>query len=66
MVDTSVDVDADARRALQYAALLVVRTLGVTFAEGKLVLPDRVARYVADIVRAEATEATSPPSGHAT
>ena len=29
MVDTPVDVDADARRALQYAALLVVRTLGV-------------------------------------
>jgi hypothetical protein len=58
MVDTSVDVDADARLALQLAALLVVRTLGVTFAEGKLVLPERVARYVADIVRADATEAT--------
>jgi hypothetical protein len=56
MVDTSVDVDADARRALQYAALLVVRTLGVTFVEGKLVLPDRVARYVAEIVRSDAEE----------
>jgi hypothetical protein len=58
MVDPSVDVDADARRALQYAALLVVRTLGVTFAEGKLVLPERVARYIADIVRVDASEVT--------
>lgn len=58
MVDPSVDVDADARRALQYAALLVVRTLGVTFAEGKLVLPERVARYIAEIVRVDASEAT--------
>jgi hypothetical protein len=56
MVDISVDVDADARRALQYAALLVVRTLGVTFAEGRLVLPERVARYVAEIVRTSGTE----------
>jgi hypothetical protein len=55
MVDTSVDIDADARRALQCAALLVVRTLGVTYADGKLVLPDRVARYVADIMRADRT-----------
>lgn len=53
MVDVSVDVDADARRALQHAALLVVRTLGVTFGEGKVVLPERVARYVADIVRTD-------------
>jgi hypothetical protein len=57
MVDPSVDVDADARRALSYAALLVVRTLGVTLAEGKLVLPERVARYIADIVRVDASEA---------
>jgi hypothetical protein len=56
MIDKAVDVDADARRALQYAALLVVRTLGVTFAEGQLVLPERVARYVADIVRVDAPE----------
>jgi hypothetical protein len=56
MVDQSADVDSDARRALQYAALLVVRTLGITFAEGKLVLPDRVARYVADIVRQDAPD----------
>jgi hypothetical protein len=58
MVDPSVDVDADARRALHYAALLVVRTLGVTFVEGKLVLPERVARYIADIVRVDASEVT--------
>jgi hypothetical protein len=58
MVGKSVDVDADARRALQYAALLVVRTLGVTFAEGKLVLPEGVARYVAEIVRVGAPEVT--------
>jgi hypothetical protein len=55
MVDKSADVDADARRALQYAALLVVRTLGVKFDEGRLVLPERVARYVAEIVRMDAT-----------
>ena len=51
MVDTSGDVDSDARRALQYAALLVVRTLGATFSEGKLQLPERVARYVSGIMR---------------
>ena len=33
---------------------LVVRTPGVTFVEGKLVLADRVARYVAEIVRVDA------------
>lgn len=55
MVDGSAaDIDGDARRALQYATRLVVRTLGVTFSDGKLVLPDRVARYVAEIMRADA------------
>ena len=57
MIDKSVDVDADARRSLQYAALLVVRTLGVTFNDGRLVLPERVARYVAEIVKVDATGA---------
>jgi hypothetical protein len=56
MVDISVDVDAEARRALQCAALLVVRTLGVTFAGGRLVLPERVARYVAEIARTSGAE----------
>jgi hypothetical protein len=66
MVDASVDVDADARCALQHAALLVVRTLGVTFAEGKMILPERVARYVADIVGTDdAGQSQSGPS-HAT
>jgi hypothetical protein len=53
MVDASVDVDADARRALQFADLLVVRTLGVTFRDGTIVLPPRVSRYVAEIFRVD-------------
>lgn len=53
MVDVSTDVDGDARRALQYADLLVVRTLGVTFKDGAIVLPERVSRYVADIIKVD-------------
>ena len=49
------DVVQDAYvRALQYADLLVVRTLGVTFSDGAIVLPERVSRYVAEIVSVDA------------
>ena len=55
MVDLATDIDADARRALQYAALLVVRTLGATFNDGAMVLPARVSRYIADIIQIDAS-----------
>jgi hypothetical protein len=44
---------------LAVRGFLVVTTLGVTFAEGKLVLPERVARYVAEIVGVDDPEVTS-------
>ena len=53
MVDTQRNLDQDAKRGLWLAGLLVKRTLGVTFDEGAMVLPPRVAQYIKDIVAHE-------------
>lgn len=50
MVGEQKDIDADARRALGYANTLVVKTLSVTYQDGKLVLPPKVLRYIKDII----------------
>lgn len=50
MVDPQRDVDHDARHALVHANTLVVKTLGVSYREGRVVLPDRVARFIHDIL----------------
>jgi hypothetical protein len=53
MVDVEVDVDTDARKALEYANLLVVKTLNLSFDNGHLVLPERISRYIKDIISRE-------------
>jgi hypothetical protein len=53
MVDEQKDIDADARRALGYANTLVLKTLSVTYQDGKLVLPPKVLRHIQNIVRAK-------------
>lgn len=53
MVDAEANVDGDARRALDYANLLVVKTLNVSFESGRLVLPDRISQYIKDIIARE-------------
>lgn len=53
MVDVEVDIDTDARKALEYANLLVVKTLNLSFDNGHLVLPERISRYIKDIISRE-------------
>jgi hypothetical protein len=53
MVDAEVNIDDDARRALGFADLLVVKTLNVSFDQGRLVLPERISQYISDIVALE-------------
>jgi hypothetical protein len=50
MIDKQKDRDGDARRALQLANKLVVKTLNVSYDDGKIVLPPRVMRYIQEIV----------------
>ena len=50
MIDKQRDVDRDARRALQHANMLVIKTLNVSFDEGMIVLPPGVMRHIQDIV----------------
>ncbi|MCC7241824.1 MAG: hypothetical protein IT180_07850 [Acidobacteria bacterium] len=50
MVATEANVDDDARRALEYAGLLVIKTLNISLANGAIVLPERVSRYIRDIL----------------
>lgn len=53
MVDQNQDVDADARQALKLASMLVAKTLGVTFNDGRIVLPENVARFIGDMLQQE-------------
>jgi hypothetical protein len=53
MIEPSRDADADAREALQHATTLVVKTLDMTFSDGRVVFPPRVMRYIKDILRIE-------------
>lgn len=54
MVDAeAINIDNDARKALGYADLLVVKTLNVSYDNGRLVLPERVSQYIKDIVALE-------------
>ena len=50
MVDPQRDADADARKALQHANALVVKTLALTFNDGRIVLPPKIMRYIRDIL----------------
>lgn len=60
MVDAEANVDGDARKALGYADLLVVKTLNVSYDEGRLVLPARVSQYIEDIHALEPQSPASP------
>jgi hypothetical protein len=55
MVEAESNIDDDARKALGFADLLVVKTLNVSYDQGRLVLPARVSRYINDIVAIEPT-----------
>lgn len=46
MIEEGGDTDADAQRALKLACTLTVRTLGVQYNDGRVVLPDNVARFI--------------------
>lgn len=50
MVEETGNTDVDARQALKLACDLTAKTLGVTFNEGRLVLPEKVARFVRSMV----------------
>jgi hypothetical protein len=56
MIDQTQDVDADARQALRLASVLVAKTLGVQFNEGRIVLPDKVARFISDMFQRDGTQ----------
>ena len=60
MIEPLCDVDADARDAIRHACTLVVKTLGVTSNEGRVVFPPKVMRYIEDILK---TEIDAPPDG---
>lgn len=51
MVDETRDPDTDARRALQYANQLVIKTLDMSFREGMLFWPPKVLKYIEDILK---------------
>lgn len=53
MIDLQRDVERDARKALEFASTLVVKTLDVKIVDGRIVLPPRVMRYIQDIVKVE-------------
>lgn len=59
MIDPQRDIDRDAREAIKYACTLVVKTLDMTFQNGRVVLPPKVMRYIQDIVRVEEKDATA-------
>jgi hypothetical protein len=59
MIDPQRDIDRDAREALKHACTLVVKTLSVTFQDGRVVLPPKVMRYIQDIVQVEGKDATA-------
>jgi len=61
MVDPQRDIDRDARGAIEHACMLVVKTLGITFHEGRVVFPPKVMRYIEDIVK---SSEGSPAPGH--
>jgi hypothetical protein len=68
MVEAESNVDGDARKALAYADLLVVKTLDVSFDNGALVLPERVSQYIEDILVLEPRPPGPPDTegdGHA-
>jgi hypothetical protein len=68
MVNAESNADDDARKALAYADLLVVKTLNVSYDQGRLVLPARVSQYIKDIVALEPeppTKPNGPESRHA-
>lgn len=57
MLDEKLNPDKDARMALKWANVLIVKTLNVKGdSEGRLVLPDNVRRFIKDII------VTPPPS----
>jgi hypothetical protein len=61
MVDSKNDIDADARQSLQYANTLVQKTLNITFADGKVILPPKLAKYVENIIKCSGPSAA--PAG---
>ena len=53
MVDLGRDADRDAREAIKHACTLVVKTLGMTIQNGRIVLPPKVTRYIKDILQTD-------------
>lgn len=56
MIEESRDVDADARKALECANSLVLKTLDMKFDEGRIVLPPHVLKYIKDIPKVSGTD----------
>jgi hypothetical protein len=53
MVDPLRDIERDARNALGFANMLVVKTLNLKIQDGRVLLPPKVMRYLQHIVKAE-------------
>lgn len=63
MVDEKRNPDSDARTSLRCAAKLVKSTLGVTYSGGKIVLPTRIEKYVANIMKTSQEPSSPSPAG---
>ena len=61
MVDAPHDADKDARDAYRLACILVVKTLGMSFDNGKVILPPKAMNYIRDIFQVEAPRSPQPP-----
>jgi hypothetical protein len=59
MVDPQKDIDKDAREAVQFASMLVVKTLDVNFSDGKVVFPTKVKQFIKDILKTESDGKTT-------
>jgi hypothetical protein len=63
MIDPQNDINKDAREAVRYASILVVKTLDIRFDEGKVVFPSNILKFIKDILK---TETASPVAGKET
>lgn len=59
MTDPQRDIDRDARDAVRHASTLVVKTLSVSFNEGRVVFPPRVMQYIKDILKIQGDDSGS-------